>query len=125
MNENKEENEVEDETESPSEEVENEEVEDEGEEESDDTEEEDEEEAEHLCGVLILMNRNGNGVSINPVPTEGGNVERIATPDDLLMMINLAKVHMDSNVNAAKCVNAIMGLGKKAKKRGIYVPGRQ
>lgn len=85
-------------------------------------------EATHICGIILLLNKDGMGLEINPIPDDAPYVERMATPDDILSLVAAAHAHVTGNVIAGKVANvvdAIMsGKLKKGKKPGrIITPG--
>lgn len=65
----------------------------------------------HEFGVILLANLNGQGVQFQIVPPEQG-MNHAATPDDMMMIIGLAHVHMQGNMYASKFLQAMQQQSK-------------
>jgi len=87
-----------------------------------DEEEESEVEAQYECAIMLALNFDGQGITVNVVDSE--QVARKATPDDVLSMIGNYNLQLQSNLVMAKFMNMFGGKMKRTKKGGIVLPGR-
>ena len=80
-------------------------------------------EIEAICGVIITMSIDGQGINIMPIPNEQGRFERMATMDDVLMLVTAANAHIQGNLAGLKAVNLLEQIKAQGKTNRIVKAG--
>lgn len=80
-------------------------------------------EIEAVCGVIITMSVDGQGINIMPIPNDQGRFERMATMDDVLMLVTAANAHIQGNLAGLKTVNLIQQIRQEEGKKRVVKAG--